>query len=89
MNGLIHNDLVISILVVALLTAVGRLILGVFSVGVEGAAVFVAAGYLVVYLTTVLWRRLRTPRKPTAVEVPPTEERSAGEEADSGSAVQA
>jgi hypothetical protein len=59
MNGLIHNDLVISILVVALLTAVGRLVLGVFSVGLEGAAVFVIAGYGVLYLSDLLWRRLR------------------------------
>lgn len=63
--GLIHNDLVISILVVALLTAIGRLVLGVFNVGVEGAAVFVASGYAVIYLVTLLLRRLRAARRPS------------------------
>lgn len=95
MNGLIHNDLVISILVVTLLTAVGRLILGVFSVGVQGAAVFVAAGYVVVYLSVLLWDRLRR-RNPFAaadtILEPVVEETADAEDpavAESGAAVQA
>ncbi len=62
MNGLIQNDLLTSILALAALTLVARLLASLLGVGMRGLALSVVAGYAAIYLLSELWSRSRNRR---------------------------